>query len=60
MYFPNDTANFNQFKFITVNMIRFSEDQKIIKLGVANKTTKITLNVNWIAYPSIKLVKQKE
>lgn len=46
MYFPNDTANFNQFKFITVNMIRFSEDQKIIKLGVANKTTKITLNVN--------------
>jgi hypothetical protein len=59
MYISSDTANFNQFKFITINMIRASEDQKIMKLRVANKT-KITLNVNWIAYPSIKLVKQKE
>jgi hypothetical protein len=48
MYFPVDTANFNQFKFITVNMIRSIDDQKIHvkKLRVATKTPKIALNVN--------------
>jgi len=27
-FFPSDTENFNQFKFITVNMIRSGEDQR--------------------------------
>ena len=29
MYFPSDNANFNQFKFITVNMMRSGEENEI-------------------------------